>query len=261
MEKALWTLAVFVVDGIDRLGAKVISFAAASLLAALSMASNVTAVLIAMFCLEAVAAADDGKLYKDYRFGMSEDDIIEASDSGVYDCSDDFGESGWLCLDGQKFVDYDVDIAFGLLDSSLVSVVLYPGEYSEQQYIDIITALSSRFYLMAIHSHDGTFDVLSEMRGKSKAAFTHEVTEFEKTALSDENINYTYVEQSVFKSFASKSKSTTEFLMLAGDNVRAVEYELVGDDAGDVVSFVRFTLPNRVRRIIQEKAQREVEDF
>ena len=216
--------------------------------------------LAALLILASVAAAADGRLYKTYRFSMSEDDLM-ATNAAIYDCSEEFFvESGWFCLDGQEFAGYEAMIAFEMIDRSLISVTLFTT-HSGQQYVDLITALISRFQLTGIASGDESMDILADRHGQSRAALMQQVSEFEAVALSRGDIVYTFVEQAAFESAGPKSKSYMEFMMKAADDFRAAEYAIFEDDTGEVTSSILFTLPNRLRRLLVEKTQRDVGDF
>lgn len=217
--------------------------------------------MIAILILMSVSAVADGRLYKNYQFGMSEADLT-ATNAVIYDCSEEVGESGWLCLDRQEFAGYEVGIAFGLLDSSLVTVALSPETtWSEQQYLDLFTALASQFQMVGISSGDEHMDILAERHEQPEAVLMQQLGEFEAVALNRGDIVYTFVERTAFESAGSKAKNYTDFMMKAADDFRAAEYSINEGDTGDVISIIRFTLPNSVRRFLTEKMQRDVGDF
>lgn len=214
-----------------------------------------------LLILTSATALADGRLYKNYQFGMSEADLT-AINAVIYDCSEEFGESGWLCLDGQEFAGYEVVIAFGLIDSSLVTVVLGPiTTWSDQQYFDMVTALATQFRLVGISSGDEHMDILAERHEQSEAVLMQQVGEFEAVALNRGDVVYTFVEAAAFESAGHEAKNYTDFMMKAADDFRAAEYSINEDDAGNVISVIRFTLPNSLRRLFTEKTQRDVGDF
>ena len=151
---------------------------------------------------------------------------------------------------------------FGLLDSSLVTVALsLITTWSEQQYFDLLTALASQFQMVGISSSDEYMDIFAERHEQPEAVLMQQLVEFEAAALNRGDIVYTFVERTAFESAGPKAKNYTVFMMKAADDFRAAEYSINEDDTGDVISIIRFTLPNNVRRLVTEKMQRDVGDF
>lgn len=102
-----------------------------------------------MLVLPTLAYADKPtKLYKGYEFGMSKTEIMKTPK--VYDCTEEF-EKGALCLDEQKFTGEEIDIGFRFVDEKLVSVILF-SEFTEENYLQFIGAIGSKFQLTTIES-------------------------------------------------------------------------------------------------------------
>ncbi len=100
------------------------------------------------------------KLYQEYRFGMLKADIKK--NSNVYDCAEEF-EKGALCIDEEKFVGEDVSIGFRFINDKLVAVVLF-SEFTQENYLQFISALNSKFQLVVIESNNEKLDFLVQIR-------------------------------------------------------------------------------------------------
>ena len=198
------------------------------------------------------------RLYKDYEFGMSKTDLLE--DSRVYDCSDLFGEEGWLCLDGQIFAGVDVEIAFAFLDELLILVALF-AEFAEQNYLDLFFALNSKFQLTALGSNDRQIDIVAQSKIQESSELVQEINNYEKIGLQNEKLTYTLIERRVFEKYAIKSANMTEMIQKADENVRAADYMVEVTDEGDSIIIIRFYAPKRSQQMIQRRTEKDYGDF
>ena len=220
-------------------------------------------ILAALWLLACSAAAGEPRLFRDFVFGMPKSELLELPD--IYDCSADFGEDGWLCLPdgGDTFANTGVEVAFALIDDSLFSVTL-ATEFSDQKYVDFIAALSSRHELIAVSASQGVLDLLVEARnaGGDQAAYTKRLADFERQALQEGNVSYTFVARSWLQSpSAAGAQNAVELFGRMGPDGRVVELSAAeGEYADEAFLTVRFTLPKMLEKMIANKAQQD-DDF
>ena len=204
-----------------------------------------------------VLADTSSRLYKEYNFGMSKGDLLE--DSRIYDCSDDFNEEGWYCLDNDKFADTTVSIAFEFSDESLVSVLLL-SEFSRKKYMDLFFVLNSKMQLISMYNDEGTFDVVMQIQKMSNDTFNRTLNEFEREALLKGNITYAFIDRDVFEKYARGSVDSTDLVIKIDDNARTAEYTITEDGDGAFL-VVRFSSPKRYMQLVQDKSTKDQNDF
>lgn len=197
------------------------------------------------------------KLYHDYEFGMSRDEIFK--DDQIYDCSEEF-EKGALCLNEQKFIGEDVDIGFRFINEKLVTVILFT-DFTEESYIAFTGALNSKFQLVTIESDDKKIDLIVQIKKFAEPVFLKNISDFEQQALANGSIKYTFIEDVEFNKLAKSSANAVDLIMKADSNTRAVEYIISEVDEDTVVGLIQFSAPKKVLQLIQEKSEQKYEDF
>jgi hypothetical protein len=212
--------------------------------------------LLLMFVVSASANADT-KLYKEYKFGMQKAEIMK--EFNVYDCSEEF-ENGALCLNEQKFAGEDIEIGFRFLNNKLVTVILF-SEFTEDNYINFIGALSSKFQLITIESADKKIDFIVQMKKFKKAEFLKNITDFEQQALASGNIKYTFIEKDSFEKLVRSSVNAVEMIMKSDNSTRAIEYIIAEVDENTVAGLIQFSAPKKSLQLIQEKSKQKYDDF
>ncbi len=217
-------------------------------------------ILIFTSLLMLTASANAGmtaKLYQGYKFGMSKNEIMKNSE--IYECSEEF-EKGALCLNEQKFAGKDVEIGFRFINKKLVTVVLF-SEFTEENYLQFIGAISSKFQLATIASGNKKIDLIVQMKKYKKAKFLKNITDFEQQALSSGDIKYTFIEDDGFNKLIKSSANAVEMIFKADNNIRAVEYIITEVDENTVVGSIQFLAPKKALQLIQNKSKQKYEDF
>ena len=162
-------------------------------------------------------------------------------DRRIYDCSSDVGEEGWWCLDGQRFANTDVEIAFLLIDDSLAAVSLY-RDLSEASFADIFSAISSRLQLIQMHSKEGVFDLVLLAKSMNQEDLVREYRNFEQRALNVGNLTYTFLDANAYSRFGGEADSTPELISVMEESSRTAEIRLSEDEFGSYI-LVRFDVP------------------
>ncbi|MCW7552661.1 hypothetical protein NX722_08380 [Endozoicomonas gorgoniicola] len=136
--------------------------------------------LLSLFASISGSANSSSKLYRDYEFGMTKNEILK--DVEVYDCSEEF-EQGALCLNEQQFAGEYVDLGFRFINNNLVSVILF-SEITTDNYMTFMGALNSRFQLTAMKSDYEEIDFLDQMKKHKEKQILKNITNFEQKALA-----------------------------------------------------------------------------
>ena len=203
-------------------------------------------------------AASQFKLYKNYSYGVSKSEVVDI-DPNIYDCSEQFDEDSWLCLDNEKFANTPVEIAFGFIDDSLVSVTIF-AEFSSQIYTDFIATLNSKMQLTSLSDGDSNLDIIQKIKGLESSNLIKEIGDFEGQALNNGNITYIFVERDAFLQFFKKAENFADLLLKMDANTRIAEYTVTENDEG-AFSIIRFSAPKRQIKLILEKSSKTTEDF
>lgn len=201
--------------------------------------------------------SSSSKLYQEYRFGMPKAEIIKIDN--VYDCADVF-EKGALCIDQEKFVGEDVSIAFRFINDKLVTVVLM-SEFTQENHLQFVAALSSKFQLMTIESDSEKLDILVQVRKYKKSEFRKNIVDFEERALEKGNIKYTFYEKDSFNKMVKRSDNAVDLLVKADINMRVVQYIIAEIDNQNFVNLIQFITPQEINRILQEKSKQQYGEF
>lgn len=209
-----------------------------------------------MFVASAPANADT-KLYKEYKFGMQKAEIMKGSK--VYDCSEEF-ENGALCLNEQKFAGEKVDIGFRFHDNKLITVVLF-SEFTNNNYINFIGALNSKFQLITIENGSKNIDFIVQMKKFKRAEILKNMSDFEQQALAGGNIKYTFIDKDSFEKLVRSSANAVEMIMKSNNSMRAVEYIIAEADENTVDGLIQFSAPKKSLQLIQEKSKQKNDDF
>ena len=198
------------------------------------------------------------RLYKTYDFGLTREALLQ--DSRVYDCSNDVGEEGWLCLDDQTFGNTDVAIGFYFLDNSLVRVALFT-EFSQSSYVDMFTTLLSRFAPLYLSSPEGTFDILARMKKVREATLMREMANFERQGLEIGLLTYGFIEKEVFEEYRGKANNAIELIRIMHEHARLVEMYIEEASPTESYMTVRFEAPRLFVKIFEEKMLEKKEEF
>lgn len=197
------------------------------------------------------------KLYKEYRFGMPKADIQEIPD--IYDCSK-LVEKGALCVDGAKFAREDVSLGFRFINEKLVAVMLL-AEFTQENYLQFIGALNSKFQIVTIESGNEKLDFLIQVKTYKESEFKKNIIDFEERALARGDIMYTYFEKESFHKMVKSSDNAVEMLLNANINMRVVQYVITEIDNKTAINIIQFTTPQEIHRIVQEKSKQTYGEF
>ena len=207
--------------------------------------------VVALIMIISPALADENvRLYKTYYFGMTTETLLQ--DSRIYDCSNDIGEKGWLCLDNQNFGDTDVSIGFYFLENSLVRVALLT-EFSRLAYVDTFTTLLSRFVLLYLSGSEGTLDVLARMKEVNENALMNEIGTFESHGLATGFLTYGFVATNVFREFYGRAENATDLIRTMYEHARVVEMHIEQVSPEEAYMAVRFEAPRLFNKMFEER--------
>jgi len=204
----------------------------------------------------AIAAASP-TLYQGYEFGMSRAEVMKYP--GVYDCSEEF-EKGALCLQDQKFIDEDVDMGFRFIDNKLITVILF-SVYTEENYMQFMGALNSKFQMVTMESGDKKFDFIIQLKKYERSQFMKNITDFEQQALASGNIKYTFIEKESFNTLIASSDNAVEMMIKADPDMRAVEYAVSEIDEATIVGLIQFSTPKQSMQLMHKKSKQKYEFF
>ncbi|MEF2144926.1 MAG: hypothetical protein V3573_05730 [Desulfovibrionaceae bacterium] len=202
---------------------------------------HVLAVLLAALTLgTGPVAAEEIRLFRDFSFGMSRQQLLAMD--GVYDCSDMLGE-GALCLDRVDFLDHPWDMDFEFAANALVSLSLR-APYSQRLYTRAFAELDERFELVALQSTDEPLDLVALWRSAGDTAeASRRMTEYETKGMASSSLAYVFLERSAVQEVMHRASSAADLLRLARREVREVGLVLYRDEAGQDWIVLSFDLP------------------
>ena len=215
-------------------------------------------VLIFQLTLTDSLAASEFNFYKNFSYGSSKSEVI-ATDPGIYDCSDEFDEDNWLCLDNNSFANTPINLAFGFVDDALVSVSIF-SKFSSQSYIDFVSTLNSKMQLISISDGNGSLDLVEEQKKLEPSDLLKKLSDFEQRALNNGNITYVFFNRESFLKSLEKSENFPDFVLKMSEDTRVAEYTVMEDDEG-AYSMIRFSALKRQLHLIMEKSSKSTEDF
>ena len=196
------------------------------------------------------------KLYQDYVFGMSKLELKK--NPTVYDCSANF-EKGALCLQNQVFLGVDVELGFRFITNKLTAVFVM-FEYSRHNFNRFQVALNSKFIPTMVESGGQKFDVIAKMRILGQSKLGGAFTDFEKAALSSNDVKYTYIDKESIISLGKKSSNFSDLLSKGSNNLRSAEIIVKKMDRG-AISLVAFSAPKRLMALMKYNENQKNEDF
>lgn len=206
--------------------------------------------LFTLFCLSSLNA--DDTLYKNYKYGMNKSELLK--EANIYDCSADFLE-GALCKDNQEFVGEKVDLGFTFINDKLVSVTLFTN-FTTETYIKFFGAIKSKFQLILIENNQDKLDFLVQMKKYKKSQFLKNVSDFEKDALNNGYIKYSFIDNDVFTNLVKSSDNAVDMVLKAKEDVRVVEYE-ISESENVLYAGITFALPKKTLLMINQKKKYE----
>lgn len=212
--------------------------------------------LAALLLLPAATWATEAALFKSYKYGQPRS--IYAQNANYYDCEDEF-DSQSLCTEPVSFLGHEFLAMLMFSEQRLVNVMLI-ADYTDELYLDAVTALSKTFTPVAMQDDIERMDFLELIRQVSDhSEFQAKVSAFESVALDNGQLSYIFLEGKEEQVFKHKNTAAAVANLAAG--TRSADLEIFYDEEGDYYLSINFSQPLLWESVIEKKLARDIEDF
>jgi len=198
--------------------------------------------------------ASDVKLYKNFTFGLSHNEVQEMTKA--YDCSNDFGK-GALCQLNQSFLNHNYDVSYRFIENKLVDILLL-SEFNYEVYYTTLQKIGKKFQLIGMLSEGNTFDFIVERKKYKDTEYFNEITKFERKGLSKNDLTYIFIDKENFNNFLNQAYNMQNLIQLSSENVREIDYKIFESESR-VYSMIQFTVPKKSLSLLNKTT--EDEDF